>query len=379
MSGFGGCVNYLDYGVLGKTTVSNPRGLGLGDFNSYDIAAAVGYASRVGMNMSLGLSLKYVRQVISVYEAWALSSDIGFHYMTSVRGLSAGAVIQNISTKAGFSDTREELPLVVKGGLGYRFPDGKALIAVDISRQIDSERLALNFGGEWMPVDFVSCRAGINSRNDLDTGITAGLGFNHRKLSIDYAYSPYGDLGRTHQITITCRFGIKKGGPDKKMAGMNSEPPASPVADDMAVVDLKKMEGIDIKEGTVTGSNILGTVAASPSKNITITVGKQAVPFALNSAEITNFDTLDEIAGVILKNPAYKIDVVGHTDSIGEKQYNIILSFRRAESVMKYLAGAGVDPFIMSVRGVGYSQPIVPDDTAENQAKNRRVEIILRE
>ncbi len=77
---------------------------------------------------------------------------------------------------------------------------------------------------------------------------------------------------------------------------------------------------------------------------------------------------------VCLKDGNYRI--VGHTDSQGDEQSNRILSQQRAESVMAYLIGKGIDPERLSTEGAGETDPIASNDTEAGRARNRRIEFI---
>jgi OOP family OmpA-OmpF porin len=68
------------------------------------------------------------------------------------------------------------------------------------------------------------------------------------------------------------------------------------------------------------------------------------------------------------------IQISGHTDNIGSTEYNRDLSEKRANAVKTYLKSKGIDNS-MKINALGASKPIVPNDTEENRAKNRRVEI----
>ena len=72
------------------------------------------------------------------------------------------------------------------------------------------------------------------------------------------------------------------------------------------------------------------------------------------------------------KNPEMVIEVAGHTDSRGGQQHNLVLSQRRAESVMQYLKEHGVTNK-MTAHGYGEDEPIADNKTAEGRAANRRV------
>ncbi len=66
-------------------------------------------------------------------------------------------------------------------------------------------------------------------------------------------------------------------------------------------------------------------------------------------------------------------EAIGHTDSIGTEDYNLDLSRRRAESAVNYLAAQGVTESRITVRGMGESEPVADNATAEGRALNRRV------
>lgn len=84
---------------------------------------------------------------------------------------------------------------------------------------------------------------------------------------------------------------------------------------------------------------------------------------------------LDDIANVMVKYPETKIEVQGHTDSVGESNSNLTLSQLRAQSVTSYLTSKGVDSNRIKSVGFGESMPIASNDSAEGREKNRRVEI----
>jgi outer membrane protein OmpA-like peptidoglycan-associated protein len=73
------------------------------------------------------------------------------------------------------------------------------------------------------------------------------------------------------------------------------------------------------------------------------------------------------------------VRVVGHTDSTGSDAVNDPLSVARARSVQEYLSARGVSAQRVEISGVGSRQPIADNGSAEGRARNRRVEIFLRE
>lgn len=87
------------------------------------------------------------------------------------------------------------------------------------------------------------------------------------------------------------------------------------------------------------------------------------------------FPVLDSVAQVLYKFTDTRLQVIGHTDSTGARDYNYNLSNRRAGSVSNYLASRGVDQNRLLVQGVGPDRPIASNDNEQGRASNRRVEL----
>ena len=101
------------------------------------------------------------------------------------------------------------------------------------------------------------------------------------------------------------------------------------------------------------------------------------VTFDTASADISAgfYDVLNSVAVVLEEYEKTTVDVIGHTDSVGAESYNQGLSENRARSVAEYLSSQGVLPARLLIAGMGESQPIAPNNTAEGRAQNRRVNI----
>lgn len=85
---------------------------------------------------------------------------------------------------------------------------------------------------------------------------------------------------------------------------------------------------------------------------------------------------LDDVVAALKDDPR-SITVVGHTDSVGNDENNMILSQKRADAVRTYLTTHGVPEDRITAQGMGATQPIASNKTADGRANNRRVEIIL--
>jgi len=101
--------------------------------------------------------------------------------------------------------------------------------------------------------------------------------------------------------------------------------------------------------------------------------------FEIGSADLSPDyqDDLAAAAAVFAKYEDTNILIEGHTDNTGSDAINVPLSERRAKAVSSFLAARGVSPERLSEKWYGSSQPRYPNDTPENQARNRRVELAI--
>ncbi|MCY0991466.1 OmpA family protein [Nannocystis sp. ILAH1] len=84
--------------------------------------------------------------------------------------------------------------------------------------------------------------------------------------------------------------------------------------------------------------------------------------------------TLDVAVGVLKEFPSLKIEIQGHTDDVGGRDFNLELSQRRADSVKRYLVEHGIEESRVKTTGFGPDKPIDPAKTSKARAKNRRIE-----
>ena len=123
----------------------------------------------------------------------------------------------------------------------------------------------------------------------------------------------------------------------------------------------------------------LGQVAETrrTALGLVMSLGSDYLKFEFDKAELRSEDRelLSRIAGILLTSKDYAVSVNGHTDDVGDAEYNRKLSERRAQAVRDYLVGAGLSPKIFTVTGHGKSLPVVQGTSDEARAKNRRVEL----
>ena len=131
-------------------------------------------------------------------------------------------------------------------------------------------------------------------------------------------------------------------------------------------------------EQSTRGTNV--EVSRTADNQLKVNVPND-VSFATGSAAIRPQlrAVLDPFAASLRDDPNAYLNIVGHTDNTGSDAINNPLSLERAESVRNYLVDRGVPASHIQVAGRGEREPIADNGTEAGRARNRRVEIFLRE
>ena len=105
----------------------------------------------------------------------------------------------------------------------------------------------------------------------------------------------------------------------------------------------------------------------------------QNIQFEFNSSALTadSQSGIEMLTEFLKRNPELKVELAGHTDDVGNAQYNQKLSAERAETVRKALIDKGIEETRLTSKGYGPSQPLVPNNSDEHRALNRRTEMII--
>jgi OmpA-OmpF porin, OOP family len=103
----------------------------------------------------------------------------------------------------------------------------------------------------------------------------------------------------------------------------------------------------------------------------------EGIVFGFDSDRIASDErgALESAADTLRRNPELRVEIAGHTDSMGQPAYNQALSERRARAVLEFLVAAGIDRDRLTARGYGQAEPVADNATEEGRARNRRVEL----
>lgn len=168
--------------------------------------------------------------------------------------------------------------------------------------------------------------------------------------------------------------------------------------DYIAIVNIKKKEDIIVtvkKEGFAFNSQVISIKKDTSSDMKPVKVDFEVKPveigktytlnniyYATNSAELKNESriVIEEFVQFLKDNPNIKIEIHGHTDNVGNDEDNMVLSKRRAFTVLDMLKSKGISADrLVKYEGHGKSMPIASNDTEEGRTKNRRTEFIIVE
>ncbi len=107
----------------------------------------------------------------------------------------------------------------------------------------------------------------------------------------------------------------------------------------------------------------------------------QNIQFEYNSVALTEDSQsgIQILADFLKRNPELRVELAGHTDKVGSEKYNQKLSADRAEVVRQALVDKGIEENRLTAKGYGSTKPLMPNDSDEHRALNRRTEMIIIE
>lgn len=164
-----------------------------GNFGASDIHIFFGYANKF-KNISLGFAIGWLQDKIKEDVKSSFLGNIGLLYPLN-KYFTFGAVAQNIGTKLG----SDPLPSTFKVGAALKLKN--LILTADLPLSI----VYYGLGAEWWVGNILALRAGYKATHTIAT-ITAGIGLKFEKIYLDYAYVPYGGIGRTHRVSLKIKF-----------------------------------------------------------------------------------------------------------------------------------------------------------------------------
>lgn len=123
----------------------------------------------------------------------------------------------------------------------------------------------------------------------------------------------------------------------------------------------------------------LSSVAETTDSARGVVVSLSGILFDVGKATLKTASQISvaKLAGILMVFPQMNLSIEGYTDSTGSNETNMRLSMERARTVYEFLMVQGISSDRMKYQGFGPENPVAPNDTETNRAKNRRVEVVL--
>jgi len=209
MANIGISVHSLDYGdIVGRESqVAVPY-----TFTAKDTAITCAFGRNISGNHSIGLNIKYIEQQIETVKSQGYAVDLGWKY--GLDKVTLGLTVQNIGPKMKFVHKESDLPLTVSAGVGYKLA-GVLNIALDVKNQVYDNSTVIAVGSEFVSFNAISIRGGYmlvskSTQNSPLAGLAGGVGLKlGNNSTVDYAFTPFGELGDTQRVSFTMKFAAR--------------------------------------------------------------------------------------------------------------------------------------------------------------------------
>jgi len=214
---FAGSFTYLN---VGKFDAFDASGQPNGQVGANDAALAFSYAlpvirhRRMDSQLSIGVTGKYIQETLDSVTSHACAADLGLFYSPgkdfggTLEGFKAGLAVRNLGSSMKFDQESFTLPRTIAAGVSWTgIWLGEKLTAAVDGEQPNDGKETVGAGLELSTLQLLILRVGYTSKGDAGTGLRLGAGLRFKTVQVDYAFAGAGDLGQTHRIGLTFRFG----------------------------------------------------------------------------------------------------------------------------------------------------------------------------
>lgn len=198
----------MDYGTIEGYDVSNNK---TESFDASDLSISLSGSRKMNEKIFVGASAKYIAQSLENENATAMAADVGLFFKQAIFNRFNFAIsAHNIGSDLKFVSQTEKLPLTYRAGIAGQITE-KLLISADLAKPNDNGA-SVHFGGEFAASSIFTLRGGTKISPDngvnLDglTNVTAGLGIHVNRMSFDYSFAPFGELGTMHRVSFSYKF-----------------------------------------------------------------------------------------------------------------------------------------------------------------------------
>jgi type IX secretion system PorP/SprF family membrane protein len=381
--GAGLLVEQSKYGLLSDAhaKLSYAYHFALSAGNSLHAGASIGFINRTFQTAKV-IASDYSDELLVQNSLTGISilSDVGIMF-TSQRLLLGASVPQIIRSNSTENKTGFPGYYVLHGSYDVMRNETWLLQAIaansktaQLKSQTDIGARAVwknQFGGSlgYRTVSGLFLRAEVMLQNRL----TFGYGYEHGTTY----------TGKSHEVMATIRFGRKKKNLSESEA--TSQVPDSPVQENTAAVaDTLATDSVvakpELKTQVAVVEKVMDEKKVIDRDSVNeIFKSERLIFFKLRSSDkilSENYETsIAMVAKILKENPELNISITGHTCKLGKEDINRKISEDRAREVFNELERRGISPRRMNYIGMGEKEPIDKGDSAEQLARNRRVQI----
>lgn len=238
--------------------------------------------------------------------------------------------------------------------------------------------IEFDFKNELFPINHLMVDFGqrvyYSGGNDITPGMTINDGgMNWTLGDVDYPDGLKNDNQpmKWHHVAIAINKTVGKVYIDQYRVGNVNNLSGKP---NSVTIDVNGYENSWIKNVRIAAGGIdMYKQVTADSKIVT-----HGILFDVDQSTIKpeSMGTINMIYSLLTKTPSLKFEIDGHTDNSGDAAHNSALSQQRADAVRAQLVSMGIDASRLTTKGYGDTKPMAPNDTPENKAINRRVELI---
>ncbi len=163
---------------------------------------------------------------------------------------------------------------------------------------------------------------------------------------------------------------------EQARTGAEQDRLAAEQARDAAALAQQQADSANAKSAELQ-AQIAALNAKTTERGLVVTLGDVLFDTAQSNLKASSSGHLANLSAFLKAYPERGVIIEGHTDSVGDEDYNFGLSQRRADSVQGYLLGQGIAANRMTTAGKGESLPVAGNDSASGRQQNRRVEVII--
>lgn len=169
--------------------------------------ALLGFGFSPHESFTAGINIKYFREKLDENTAGGMGVDLGVLYTFPQTAITLGASVVNLGPEISFNSVKEPLPTTMLFGAGYSSPILMEVVKLSFAADLAKPKyssLYLSAGAELELNEIIAFRAGYCGQEYRDgSGLTVGAGLKLKNaFRLDYAYTPYGDLGDFHRISL---------------------------------------------------------------------------------------------------------------------------------------------------------------------------------